>query len=179
MQEVYYPGSLPLLQYTLTELWKEAYRQGETSLRLETYRQLGGIEGTLQNRATQTYQSLSPADQTVAKRIFLELVQVGDISDTRRRVTLGQLENSRHDLATLDRVTEFLANPDNRLLTRTNIEQKKQKDPRANIVIDVVHEALIRNWKMLGDWKQQYRDGMIIERRIEQAAQQWHQEEGD
>ncbi|MDJ0582934.1 caspase family protein, partial [Crocosphaera sp.] len=182
-----YPGSLPLLQYTLTELWNQAHEQGETSLRLETYSQLGGIEGTLQNRATEIYESLSPADQAVAKRIFLELVQVGDISDTRRRVTLGQLENSRHDLATLDRVTEFLANKDNRLLTRANVEQKEeisqtppqQEDPRTKIIIDVVHEALIRNWKMLGDWKQEYREGMIIERRIEQAAQQWHQGKGD
>ncbi|MGK7887449.1 MAG: caspase family protein [Crocosphaera sp.] len=182
-----YPGSLPLLQYTLTELWNQAHQERETSLRLETYSQLGGIEGTLQNRATEIYESLSPADQTVAKRIFLELVQVGDISDTRRRVTLGQLQNSRHDLATLDRVTEFLANKDNRLLTRANIEQKEeisqtppqQEDPRTKIIIDVVHEALIRNWKMLGDWKQEYREGMIIERRIEQAAQQWHQGKGD
>ncbi|HAC66107.1 MAG TPA: hypothetical protein DCF68_21880, partial [Cyanothece sp. UBA12306] len=182
-----YPGSLPLLQYTLTELWKDAHSKQETSLRLETYRRLGGVEGTLQNRATKIYQSLSEADQQVAKRIFLELVQVGDISDTRRRVTLGELENSYHDLDTLDRVTAFLANKHNRLLTRSNIDQNdsnaqqqlKSADQRSKIVIDVVHEALIRNWKMLGDWKQEYREGMIIERRIEQAAQEWDKRNGD
>ena len=43
-----YPGSLPLLQYTLTQLWNEAQEQGEQFLRLETYEQLGRIEGTLE-----------------------------------------------------------------------------------------------------------------------------------
>ncbi len=43
-----YPGSLPLLQYTLTELWRESRKQGDDFLRLEIYKNLGGIEGTLQ-----------------------------------------------------------------------------------------------------------------------------------
>ncbi|MGK7881377.1 MAG: hypothetical protein AB4060_14965 [Crocosphaera sp.] len=181
-----YQGSLPLFEYTLTELWKEAQKKGETSLRLETYNQLGGIERTLQNRATKIYESLSKADQAVAKRIFLALVQPGDIADTRRRMSLGDLKNSRHDLDTLDRVTDFLANENNRLLTRTNIDQKdntlkqyKQEDPKNKIVIEVVHEALISNWNLLGEWKQQYREAMISERRIEDAAQQWDKGNGN
>ncbi|NEQ83950.1 MAG: hypothetical protein F6K26_28335, partial [Moorea sp. SIO2I5] len=76
-----YPGSLPLLQYTLTELWKQSRQQHERFLRLKTYQQLGGIEGTLEKRANQVFDSLSPQEQSVAKRLFLELTQVGDTLD--------------------------------------------------------------------------------------------------
>ena len=176
-----YPGSLPLLQYTLTELWNEARKQGEQFLRLETYTTLGGIEGTLEKRADAAYENLPEAEQTVAKRIFLELTQVGDTFDTRRRLILGDLVNSHHSLEILDKVTEKLANKETRLITRTEAEkaedtdESKSQNLKSKIVIDVVHEALIRHWKLLGDWKQEYQTPMVIERKIEEAAQEWEE----
>jgi WD40 repeat protein len=166
-----YPGSLPLLQYTLTELWNEARRQGEKFLRLETYQGLGGIEGTLEKRADLVYASLLPPEQVVAKRIFLELTQVGDNLDTRRRVKLGDLVNSHHSLEILEQVTQKLADRESRLITRTAADQSE--DPHANIIIDVVHEALVRHWKQLGKWKRQYQAATIVERKIEAAAHEW------
>jgi energy-coupling factor transporter ATP-binding protein EcfA2 len=50
------PGSLPLLQYTLTELWQQ---RTEERLTLTSYSKLGGVRGTLQTRATEVYESLS------------------------------------------------------------------------------------------------------------------------
>jgi hypothetical protein len=47
------PGSLPLLEYTLTRLWEE---REENKLKLSTYERLGGIGGTLNRRATQVYE---------------------------------------------------------------------------------------------------------------------------
>jgi WD40 repeat protein len=166
-----YPGSLPLLQYTLTELWHEAREQDERFLRLSTYEGLGGIEGTLEKRADVVYESLLPQERIVAKRIFLELTQVGDNLDTRRRVKLGDLVNSHHPLAILEQVTQKLADRESRLITRTGADQAE--DPHANIIIDVVHEALVRHWKQLGKWKRQYQAAMIVERKIEAAAQEW------
>ncbi|ELS05548.1 WD40 repeat-containing protein, partial [Xenococcus sp. PCC 7305] len=182
-----YPGSLPLLQYTLTELWQEAKAQKEKFLRLKTYQELGGIEGTLEKRADEVYASLSEKNvqesekQKVAKRIFLELTQMGNIQDTRRKVSLGSLVNSHHSYKLLDDVTEFLANENNRLITKTddfwdeNKAQNVQEDATENtkVILDVVHEALIRNWRKLQKWQQEYRDGMVLERKIEVAAEEW------
>lgn len=42
-------GALPLLQYTLQELWKQHSPEGRMTW--ATYRQLGGIEGALAKRA--------------------------------------------------------------------------------------------------------------------------------
>jgi WD40 repeat protein len=175
-----YPGSLPLLQFTLTELWNEAQKQGEQFLRLATYKSLGGIEGTLQKRADAVYESLGEAEKSVAKRLFLELTQVGETLDTRRRVYLDDLVNSHQDLAILDKVTQILANEQNRLITRTEDpisekldEESKIENRKSKIQIDVVHEALIRHWKRLRDWQQQYQDAMIVEREMENQAHQW------
>ncbi|WAN69922.1 caspase family protein [Moorena producens JHB] len=162
-----YPGSLPLLQYTLTELWKQSRQQQETFLRLETYQQLGGIEGTLEKRANQVFDSLSAEEQSVARRLFLELTQVGDTLDTRRRVRLGELVNSHHSLKLLDAVSETLASSENRLITRSHQENSQ------DVVLDVVHEALIRHWGRLIEWKQTYKEAMVIERKLEAAAEEW------
>ncbi|MFB2898496.1 caspase family protein, partial [Aerosakkonemataceae cyanobacterium BLCC-F50] len=175
-----YPGSLPLLQFTLTELWNKAQKQGEQFLRLATYQSLGGIEGTLQKRADAVYESLGEAEKIVAKRLFLELTQVGETLDTRRRVYLDDLVNSHQDLAVLDKVTQILANEQNRLITRTedpmsekSDEESKSENQKSKILIDVVHEALIRHWKRLRDWQKEYQEAMIVEREIETQAQQW------
>ncbi|NER89111.1 caspase family protein [Moorena sp. SIO3A2] len=164
-----YPGSLPLLQYTLTELWKQSRQQQETFLRLETYQQLGGIEGTLEKRANQVFDSLSAEEQSVARRLFLELTQVGDTLDTRKRVSLGELVNSHHSLELLDGVSQTLASSENRLITRSHEENSQ------DVVLDVVHEALIRHWGKLLEWKQTYTEGMVVERKLEAAAEEWQQ----
>lgn len=169
-----YPGSLPLLQYTLTELWNETQKQGERFLRLETYQQLGGIEGTLQKRADQVFEHLSDEEQKVAQRIFLELTQIGDTFDTPRRVCLDELVNSKHSLELLDRVTEKLASPENRLITRME-QETEQENIKSPIVLDVVHEALIRHWKQLQEWRKKYQGAMVVERKIEAAAQEWEE----
>ncbi|OWY59452.1 hypothetical protein B7486_74495, partial [cyanobacterium TDX16] len=118
-----YPGSLPLLQYTLTELWRESRQQGEEFLHLKTYKNLGGIEGTLQKRADEIYNSLLAEEKTVARRIFLELTQMGETTDTRRRVRLHEMANSHHSLELLQQVSDRLADKDARLITKTDDEE--------------------------------------------------------
>ncbi|MBN3888172.1 MAG: hypothetical protein HWQ43_02970 [Nostoc sp. JL31] len=166
-----YPGSLPLLQYTLTELWRESRNQGDEDLRLKTYQDLGGVEGTLQKRADAVYESLSATEKTVARRIFLELTQMGETTDVRRRVRLRELVNSHHSLELLQQVSEKLADKDARLITKTD-EPDSQ-----DVILDVVHEALIRHWQMLREWKDEYKLGIAIERQIEAEAQDWEKNE--
>ncbi|MBW4595934.1 MAG: hypothetical protein KME46_24285 [Brasilonema angustatum HA4187-MV1] len=162
-----YPGSLPLLQYTLTELWRESINQSDELLSLKTYQDLGGVEGTLQKRADAVYDSLLPTEKTVARRIFLELTQMGETTDVRRRERLGELVNSHHSLELLQQVSEKLADKDARLITKTD-EPDSQ-----DVILDVVHEALIRHWQKLRDWKEEYKLGIGIERQIEAEAQEW------
>ena len=82
-------GALPLLQFTLNDLWQ---RREVRRLTLRAYTELGGVEGALEHRANETLQKLSQADQDLCRRIFLHLVQPGEgTEDTKRRVTYHEL----------------------------------------------------------------------------------------
>jgi len=107
------PGELPLLQYTLMELWK--HRQyspegGPPRLTLDAYAELGGVRGTLQKRANELFYSLTLEEQRVAQRIFIGLTQLGEgTEDTRRRVLKSELVNGQSS-ELVEQVLEKLVN---------------------------------------------------------------------
>ena len=68
------PGTLPLLQHLLYELWLN--RRGR-ELTLEAYSTSGGLEGALAKRANGVYGALSPAEQELARHVLLRLTQPG------------------------------------------------------------------------------------------------------
>ncbi len=123
------------------------------------------------NRADEVYNSLLAVEKSVARRIFLELTQIGETTDTRRRVRLQELVNFYHSLELLQQVSEKLAAKDARLITKTD-----DKDSH-NVILDVVHEALLRHWTQLIEWKRKYQNAIAIERRIEALAQEWQENE--
>ncbi|WP_414518322.1 pentapeptide repeat-containing protein [Nostoc sp. PCC 9305] len=162
------PGSLPLLQYTLTELWQQ---RTEERLTLTTYSKLGGVRGTLQTRATQVYESLLLEEQQATKRIFLELTQLGEgTEDTRRQVVQRDLVTSQHPEALINRIIQRLAD-ENLVVTSTLIEKGSGSGQVA--VVDVAHEALIRHWSLLRKWIEESRDILRQKRKIEAAAVEW------
>ncbi|WAL58937.1 nSTAND1 domain-containing NTPase [Thermocoleostomius sinensis] len=156
------PGELPLLQYTLLELWQRRRVNSTGSiarLTLEAYQELGGVRGTLQKRATDVFYSLTEPEQAIAKRIFLALTQLGDgTEDTRRRVAKSELISPAYPTELVDRVLEKLV---------------KAKLIVTNQDVDVVHEALIRNWSLLRTWLTEHRETLRRSRRVEQSAQEW------
>ncbi|MEH2109822.1 nSTAND1 domain-containing NTPase [Nostoc sp.] len=156
------PGSLPLLQYTLTELWKQ---RTEERLTLTTYSKLGGVRGTLQTRATEVYESLSLEEQQAAKRIFLELTQLGEgTEDTRRQVVQRDLVTSQHPEVVINRIIQRLA--DEKLVVTSTLSNQIA-------MIDVAHEALIRHWFLLRKWIEESRDILQQKRKIQAAAIEW------
>ncbi|MEH2175959.1 nSTAND1 domain-containing NTPase [Nostoc sp.] len=156
------PGSLPLLQYTLTELWQQ---RTEERLTLTIYSKLGGVRGTLQTRATEVYESLSLEEQQATKRIFLELTQLGEgTEDTRRQVVQRDLVTSQHPEAVINRIIQRLA--DEKLVVTSTLSNQIA-------VVDVAHEALIRHWSLLRKWIEESRDILRQKRKIEAAAIEW------
>ncbi|MEH1914578.1 nSTAND1 domain-containing NTPase [Nostoc sp.] len=156
------PGSLPLLQYTLTELWQQ---KTEEQLTLNAYTRLGGVRGTLQKRATEVYESLSLEEQQATKRIFLELTQLGEgTEDTRRQVVQQDLVTSQHPEAVINRIIQRLA--DEKLVVTSTLSNQIA-------VVDVAHEALIRHWLLLRKWIEESRDILRQKRKIEAAAIEW------
>ncbi len=162
------PGSLPLLEYTLTRLWKQ---KTDNQLELSTYEGLGGIEGTLDRRATKVYQQFSQEEQQIAKQIFLGLTQLGEkTEDTRRRVFKSELMTEKYPQSAIEEVIQKLAGEK---LIVTSEEAGKEDVTQREVVIDVAHEALIRHWQQLRRWLEENREALRKQREIEEEAQSW------
>jgi hypothetical protein len=161
------PGRLPLMQYTLTQLW---YRQQNHQLMLSVYHQLGGVFGALKQRADEVYGSLTPEQQQTAKHVFMNLTHLGEeAEDTRRRVAQASLVTPQHPKARVAEVVKHLA--DANLVVTDDQSEPAQGNPRATV--EVAHEALIRNWPQLREWLDDEREALIKQRSLEQAAQEW------
>ncbi|MEG4497746.1 pentapeptide repeat-containing protein [Microcoleus sp. F10-C6] len=164
------PGSLPLLQYTLMELWKQ---RTNNCLRLQTYAKLGKVMGTLSQRANDVYDSFSEAQQTAVRHIFLSLTQLGEgTEDTRRRVLKPDLVNERYSEQLIDEVVQKLA--DEKLIVTSEMVEKDSASGRV-AVVDVAHEALIRQWPLLRQWVDENRDILRQKRKIEAVAEEWRE----
>lgn len=159
------PGALPLLSHALLETWNR--RRGRT-LTLAGYVESGRVQGAIAETAERVLTKvLAPAQQAIAKDIFLRLTELGEGSeDTRRRVQLAELMAQSEAQPAVETVLKTLA--DARLVTTDKDE------------VEVAHEALIRVWPTLRRWLDENREGLRIERRLTEAAREWeafHREE--
>jgi WD40 repeat protein len=156
------PGTLPLLQHTLLELFDG--RRGRW-LTTDRYRAIGGVKGAIAQRAEAVFARLTPAQQVAARRILLRLTQPGEgTEDTRRRASVAELLPSHGSADDVERVVNQLA--DARLLITS-------REPAGGEVVDVAHEALIRGWPRLQSWIDQDPGSQRVHRRISEAATEW------
>ncbi|MGO9597505.1 MAG: tetratricopeptide repeat protein [Isosphaeraceae bacterium] len=165
------PGSLPLLQFTLMELWQQ--REGRR-LTVAAYKALGELQGALKNRADDVLNQFDEIHREICRRIFLRLTQPGEGSeDTKRRASFGELVPAGADPLAIEAVVRRLA--DARLITT-------EGDPKAagSVSVEVAHEALIRGWTQLRQWIDADREGLKVQRQITEAARAWeaHGREG-
>jgi len=91
------PGALPLLSFTLSELYIklfERWKVDETTgraLRLEDYEELGGVAGALTQRATAIYEALDEKHRITLQRVMLRMVTIEGGGIARRRVPQPEL----------------------------------------------------------------------------------------
>lgn len=103
-------GSLPLLQYTLDLLWeKNGVSDDNRVLKIETYKKLGGVSGTLQQQANYIYEEkLSKKEQKAAKEIFMCLMGLDDQKNTEpvsRRVKKSRFSDDPIKKSALDKLS--------------------------------------------------------------------------
>lgn len=158
------PGNLPLLEFALTELWQR--RQGKELTHL-AYTEIGQVQGALARHANEEYDKLSEAQREQMRRIFIQLVRPGEgTEDTRRLATKAELGAVNWALV------KQLA--DARLVVTSRSEEAQVE------TVEVVHEALIRNWGELRGWMDTDRVFRAWQERLRAGMYQWQQiENGD
>jgi tetratricopeptide (TPR) repeat protein len=158
------PGALPLLSHALLETWKR--RRGRV-MTVSGYTAAGGVRGAIAQTAETVFrQRLSREQQPIARMIFIKLAEMGEDSlDTRRRAAFSELLTRSTDTTTIDVVLGILT--DARLVTTGTLE------PGDTRVVEVAHEALIREWPTLRDWLDQNREGLILHRQLTEDTNDW------
>ena len=161
-------GALPLLQFALLRIWEGLLRAQPAA---ETLRQIGGVGGALAGEADRIQASLPAEDQRIARRLFLNLVQLGEGSrDTRRRVALQEVIAHGEDPVAIRRVIERFANPAVRLITRSGGQDGSE-------TLELSHEALIEAWPLLREWLNSSRADLRFQRRLAEAARHWQEDD--
>jgi len=151
------PGSLPLLEFALTQLWA---KQSRGQLTHQAYAEIGGVAKALANHAEEVYAKLSETEQKQAQSLFIQLVRLGeDTGDTRRVATRAEVGNWN--------LVTFLAGEDARLVVTGRDEQTKEE------TVEVVHEALFREWGRLREWMESDRTFLTWLERLRAAMRQW------
>ena len=157
-------GSLPLLQFALTELFER--REGY-NLTQAAYQESGGVLGALARKADELYDQLDVVSQEVARQMFLRLVSLGDSTeDTKRRILQAEFINGIPDNKQVARdvLDKFLRQ---RLLTADYEPQTRAP------TIEIAHEALIRVWERLHNWLDTNRDELRLYQRLGAATGEW------
>ena len=157
------PGALPLLQYTLTEMFD--HRRGNR-IDYATYEELGGVSGTLVTRAEGLLGSLGDEADAIARQVFLRLVTINEGGeDTRRRVLRSELEDLDLDRLILHLVLDTFGR--HRLLSF-------DRDPiTRSPTVEISHEALLTEWTRLRSWIDGARHDVRVQRRLAEAMREW------
>jgi len=156
------PGNLPLLEFALTELW--AKRKGK-ELTHSAYEEIGEVQGALTTYANAQYQLLNPSEQKQVQGIFVQLVRPGEGSEDTRRMALKAELGDQSWL-----LVKQLA--DARLVVTSQNSASIE-------TVEVVHEALIKNWSTLRQWMSANRDFRSWQERLRGAIQQWQEAQQD
>jgi DNA-binding SARP family transcriptional activator/WD40 repeat protein/tRNA A-37 threonylcarbamoyl transferase component Bud32 len=150
-------GSLPLLQFTLTELYD---RRVDGRVGPDALNAIGGMAGAVGRRAEEVYLALSEPGREDARLLFARLVASStDAPDTRRRARLGELSAGMRDVA--DRFVGA------RLLVA-------DRDPATREpTVEVAHEALLTRWSRLVAWLEEDRRWLLQLQHLAAAARVW------
>jgi transcriptional regulator with XRE-family HTH domain len=158
--------ALPLLEFTLDQLFG---RRCSHQLTLEAYHEIGGVKGALVRQAESTYASLPSDDhRRLARTLFLRLIEPGvtEQDTTRRRAARSELELSDpKETILLEQVSEAFLRA--RLVTSTTVA--------GTAVLEVSHEALIREWPRLASWLHEAREDILLQQTISEDATRWQE----
>ena len=151
------PDQLPVLQHALARMWDRAIATGQCgpTLRLADLADVGGVSKALSQHADEVLATLTPEQQLDAEWLFRA------ITDQRSAEAGGQMVRRPQSLQRIGvwssrpweafiPVLKAFADPQVNFLTYPG--QPDEPAQGANTVVDISHEALMRQWGTLKNW---------------------------
>jgi WD40 repeat protein/uncharacterized caspase-like protein len=168
------PGALPLLSFTLSELYAklhERWKPGSTdrALRIKDYEELGGVAGALTRRATEEYEALDEKHRATMRRMMLRMVVIEGGGVARRRVPESELVYP--DLEENKRVAQV---SDRLVKARLLVKGQETGEP----YVEPAHDFLVRGWDKLQKWIKEEQEDLALQQRLTPAANDWSTDKG-
>ncbi len=183
-------AGLPLLQFTLLQLWEKRQRNRVT---MDVYNAVGSPLEALKRSADDFYGRLLPEDQTRARNILLAMVHPGEGKEfTSNRIPLENVFSADQNPERVEQVICRLI-CEARLVKLTGTDEEICADKsadhegalrdlmieeatRGNVLqIEVAHEALVRNWPRLETWLDEERQTLQARWDFRRQAERWEQ----
>ena len=163
------PAALPMLEYTLTELWK---RQERGIITTAAYRDLGGVDGALARSAERALaERTDPSELPAAERVLIQMVRPGEVldagaraPDTRRVASRDEFDSAQWGL--IHRLASA------RLVVIT-------RQPAGPDTGELAHEALLDAWPRLAEWVNANREFRTWQESLRRAIRQWRDHDQD
>jgi len=193
------PGALPLLSFTLSELYVSLYRRWQVdrstdrTLRFADYKTLGGVAGALTRRATEEYDRLIQAKdledggrggfgvdegkayQATMQRVMLRMVVIEGGGVARQRVPNSELVYS--DARENERVIEVIKRlVEARLLVTGQESRSKAGKEIVGGYVEPAHDFLVNGWDLLKQWLEKEQENLILQQRLTPQVNDWHKE---
>ena len=165
------PGGLPLLSFTLSELYLKYLgdrTRDNRALTKKDYEELGRVVGSLTKRANQEYDKLVALYPTY--------------KDTVRRVMLRMISLQGSELARPQVPKSELVYPDKEESDRVQIVIKRFSEARLIVegsnsqgepYVEPAHDALVLGWDKLQNWKNNEQENLALQRLLTPSAQEW------
>ena len=161
------PGTLPLLSFTMSELYRLYCGSGRTNRELheDDYEKLGGVFGALRTRADSLLNDLDQNGQNILRKILLRMVAIEGNELSGKKVLMRDLEFSEGENGSVEQVIAKLVKM--RLILM-------DKDDDEQTYVEPAHDALIRCWPTLGKWIEDHgKDRIILQTKIGGAAKDY------
>lgn len=158
------PGTLPLLEFSLTSLWEMRLGKRLTN---RAYDKIGGIKGAISQRAELQFNKLNTQQQESVLRLLTRLGTISgdDRPYTRQPVNLDDLDESQRGV-----VQSFVSA---RLLVTSRNELTGEE------TVEVAHEALIKAWTRLKDFLDNDKQFYLWRQRLDLKRDEWQNAEKD
>ena len=157
------PNCLPLLQYTLQELYLQ--RDGNL-LKRNTYYALGKIDGAIGHKAESTYSQMPASVQNALNTVLPLIVNLSGMDNTMTSKTASWDE---------------LKGNDERRFVELMVEQRLFVSflNQGQASFKVAHEAVLRKWERVQQWIAQHQNTLSIKAALYEQAKTWAENDKD
>lgn len=161
-------SALPLVAHVMRWLWDNGGAKNGI-ITIAQYKEIQGVAGALSYSADEIFNSLDKDEQQRTRALLLQLVEVNrEGLDTRRPLSkaaaVNIVGNDLLDVLSGGRRVAF-GTPPARLITVS----EEDGQPR----VEIVHEALIREWGMLRQWIEEDRRQLLANDELARRARKW------